>query len=97
MTTILKPRVMQKILTHNRDYQRAVALLNQQWEPDDQLLFHDVLQAPDVQFARQLQVAKLVQGQVDLSDYQAVNKLLMQHDSWFSPAARQELLAPFRE
>lgn len=95
MTTILNPQAMQKVLTHSKEYQRAVGLLNKQWDPDEQALFRNVLQAADVQFARQLQIAGLIKGRVNLSDYQAVNQLLMQHDDWFSPSAHQTLLAPF--
>lgn len=88
---------MQKVLTHSSEYQRAVGLLNKRWDPDEQPIFRNVLQAADVQFARQLQIAGLVKGRVNLHDYQAVNQLLMQHDDWFSTSARQALLAPFMD
>lgn len=88
---------MQKVLTHSDDYRRAVGLLNKNWDPDDQQFFRNVLQSADVQFARQLQIAGLIKGHVNLNDYQEVNQLLMQHDSWFSPSARKTLLAPFMD
>lgn len=97
MTTILNPQAMQKLLTHSIEYQRAVGLLNKRWDPDEQPIFRNVLQSADVQFARQLQIAGLVKGKIDLGDYQAVNQLLMQHDSWFSESARRTLLAPFMD
>lgn len=97
MTTILNPQAMQKVLTHSKEYQRAVGLLNKRWDPDEQPIFRNVLQAADVQFARQLQIAGLVKGRVNLADYQAVNQLLMQHDDWFSATAHQTLLAPFMD
>lgn len=97
MTTILNPQAMQKVLTHSKEYQRAVGLLNKRWDPDEQPIFRNVLQAADVQFARQLQIAGLVKGRVDLSNYQAVNQLLMQHDDWFAASARKTLLAPFMD
>ena len=97
MTTLLNPQAMQKVLTHSSEYQRAVGLLNRRWDPDEQPIFRNVLQAADVQFARQLQIAEVVKGKVNLKSYQEVNQLLMQHDLWFSPAARKSLLAPFVE
>lgn len=97
MTTMLNPEAMQKVLLHSKEYQRAVGLLNQNWDPDSQPIYRDVLQAADVYFARQLQVAGLIHGRVDLGDYRAVNQLLMQHDQWFSESARQALLAPFQD
>lgn len=86
---------MQKVLTHSKEYQRAIGLLNKQWNPDEQPIFRNVLQSADVQFARQLQIAGLVKGKINLGNYQAVNQLLMQHDSWFSESARKTLLNPF--
>ena len=82
---------MQKVLTHSKEYERAIGLLNKRWDPDEQPIFRNVLQSADVQFARQLQI----KGKVDLSSYQEVNQLMMQHDSWFSESARKTLLSPF--
>ena len=95
MTTILNPQAMQKVLTHSKEYERAIGLLNKRWDPDEQPIFRNVLQSADVQFARQLQIAGLIKGKVDLSSYQEVNQLMMQHDSWFSESARKTLLSPF--
>lgn len=97
MAMILNPQAMHKVLTHSKEYQRAVGLLNLCWDPDEQPVFRNVLQSADVQFARQLQIAGLIKGKVDLSNYQAVNQLLMQHDLWFAESARQTLLAPFMD
>ena len=95
MTTILNRQAMQKVLTHSKEYERAIDLLNKRWDPDEQPIFRNVLQSADVQFARQLQIAGLIKGKVDLSSYQEVNQLMMQHDSWFSESARKTLLSPF--
>ena len=97
MTTILNPRAMQHVLTHSQEYQRAVGLLNENWDPDDQPIYCNVLEAADVHIARQLQLAGLIGGRVDLNNYRAVNQLIMRHDQWFSPSARQALLAPFQD
>ncbi len=60
MTTILNPQAMQKVLTHSKEYERAIGLLNKRWDPDEQPIFRNVLQSADVQFARQLQIAGLI-------------------------------------
>jgi hypothetical protein len=88
---------MQRVLTHSDEYRRAVGLLNENWDPDDQPIYRNVLEAADVHFARQLQLAGLLAGTTDLSNYQSVNQLIMRHDQWFSPGARQALLAPFQD
>lgn len=35
MTTILNPQAMQKVLTHSKEYERAIDLLNKRWDPDE--------------------------------------------------------------
>ncbi|WP_373842726.1 hypothetical protein [Limosilactobacillus sp.] len=97
MATILNPQAMQRVLTHSSEYRRAVGLLNEDWDPDSQPIYRDVLEAADVHFARQLQVAGLIDGTTDLDDYRAVNQLIMRHGQWFSASARQALLAPFQD
>lgn len=97
MATILNPQAMQKLLSHGTEYRRAIGLLNENWNPDDQPIYRDVLQAADVYFARQLQATGLIRGRVDLANYRSVNQLLMHHDQWFAKSARQALLAPFQE
>lgn len=39
MTTILNPQAMQKVLTHSKEYERAIGLLNKRWDPDEQRSF----------------------------------------------------------
>lgn len=97
MTTLLNPQAMQRVLTHSEEYRRAVGLLNENWDPEDQPIYRNVLEAADVHFARQLQMAGLVGGTTDLGDYRAVNQLIMHHDQWLSTGARQALLAPFQD
>lgn len=94
---LLPPTAMLAVLTHSKDYVRAAALLNEEWEPDSQPIYRDVLAARDVVFARQLQRGGLLSGRVDLSDYRAVNQLIIDHDQWLGASARQELLRPFQE
>ena len=95
MTELLKPTVMKQILTHSKEYQRAVKLLNVDWDLGNQMLFQDRVMAADIILARQLQHHHLIIGNVNLDDYQAVGQLLSQHSQWFSGAARFELLKPF--
>ena len=95
MTELLKPTVMKQILTHSKEYQRAGKLLHVDWDLGNQMRFRDRVMAADVILARQLQHHRLVIGNVNLDDYQAVGQLLSQHSQWFSWAARFELLKPF--
>lgn len=97
MTMLLNPQAMQRVLTHNEEYRRAVGLLNEDWDSDAQPIYRNVLEAADVHFARQLQIAGLISGTTDLNDYRAVNQLIMRHDQWFSAGARQALLDPFQD
>jgi hypothetical protein len=94
---LLKPALMKAVLIHDQDYQRAVGLLNENWDPDDQPIYRDVLEARDITFARRLQRSGLVPGKVDLSDYQSANQLLVRHPQWFSAGSRQALLTPFAD
>lgn len=94
---LLKPALMKAVLIHDQDYQRAVGLLNENWDPDNQPIYRDVLEARDITFARRLQRSGLVPGKVDLSDYQSANQLLVRHPQWFSAGSRQALLTPFTD
>lgn len=97
MTELLKPTVMKQILTHLKEYQRALKLLNVDWDLGDQILFRDRVTAADVILAKQLQQHHLIVGNVNLDDYQEVSRMLNQHAQWFSGSARYELLKPFNE
>lgn len=97
MTELIKPVVMKQILTHSREYQRALKLLNVDWDLGDQMLFRDRVTGADVILARQLQHHHLIIGNVNLDNYQAVSQLLAQHAQWFSGGGRRELLKPFNE
>lgn len=94
---LLPPEMMAAVLSHNNQYIRAIGLLNEDWDPDDQPIYRNVLEAGDVVFARDLQAVRLVAGRVDLKNYRAVNQLLVRHEQWFSAGARRELLRPFQE
>lgn len=94
---LLKPMVMKSVLTHDQNYVRAIGLLNENWDPDDQPIYRNVFEAGDVGIARQLQNAGLVNGKVNLADYQAVSQLLARHPQWFSAGSRQALLRPFQD
>ena len=48
MTELLKPTVMKQILTHSKEYQRAVKLLNVDWDLGNQMLFRDRVMAADI-------------------------------------------------
>lgn len=94
---LLPPALYKSVLTHDRTYVRAVALLNEEWETADQPLYRNAIGETDVAIARQLQAAGLVAGTVPLNDYQAVSRLLSRHSQWFSPAGSRALLAPFQD
>ena len=94
---LLRPAVLKSVLVHDQTYIRAVGLLNENWDPDSQPIYRNVLGKSTVAVARQLQRAGLVVGKTDLTDYRAVSQLLARYPDWFAPSGRQALLRPFQD
>lgn len=92
---LLPPQYLQHVLNNDQEYQQAQKLLSMDWNEEPNALYHQQAEPSVVQLARSLQSTGLVKGRVDLSDYQSVSKLVGQHDRWFSPNAKRELLRPF--
>ena len=80
---------------YKRQFQHAAALLHDDWDPNEGGLFREMLQVADIEMARALQKAGMIKGSWQLDDYGQVKDLLALHAEWFSPAARNTLLAPF--
>lgn len=97
MSKLIKPEMMQQILTHSQGYYRAIRLLNLNWDLGDQILFRDQVLPGDVNFARQLQDHQLINGKVNLNNYQEVSQMISGHPAWFTERAQQALLDPFND
>lgn len=95
MSKLIKPEMMQQILTHSQVYYRAIKLLTLNWDLGEQLLFRDQVLPGDVAFARQLQNHQLINGKVNLDNYQEVSQMIARHPAWFTERAQQALLSPF--
>ena len=96
MMAELSPTQMRDILTHGTRYQRAVQLLNEDWDFGQSPVSKQLVDAVDVSWAHLLQDAQLIPGRVDLHDYRDASQLLARYPEWFSNAGRQALLAEFR-
>lgn len=92
---LLPPNQLSHVLRHDQIFTQAIALLKDDWEPDANQMFHQPMTPNVIELARALQQANLVPGRWQLSDYRQVSELIAQHGNWFSPAARQALLALF--
>ncbi|MFR0591915.1 hypothetical protein ACLUWM_01390 [Limosilactobacillus mucosae] len=92
---LLPPSYMLAAMKHDQTFQHAVALLHDDWDPNEGGLFREMLQVADIKMARALQKAGMIKGSWQLDDYGQVKDLLALHAEWFSPAARNTLLAPF--
>lgn len=93
--TYLTPADMQSVLVHDVSYTRAVRLLSENWDTEDNHLFSDRIKTADVIWARKLQRAGLIHGKHDLSTYEGAQKFIIAHDDWLMPAAKNELLKDF--
>lgn len=92
---LLPPSYMLAAMKHDQTFQHAVALLHDDWDPNEGGLFREMLQVADIEMARALQKAGMIKGSWQLDDYGQVKDLLALHAEWFSPAARNTLLTPF--
>lgn len=92
---LLSPSYLMAAMRHDQTFQHAAAMLHDDWDPNEGGLFREMLQAPDIEMARALQQAGMVKGRWQLDDYGQVKDLLALHAEWFSPTARNALLASF--
>lgn len=92
---LLPPSYMLAAMKHDQTFQHAVALLHDDWDPNEGGLFREMLQVADIEMARALQKVGMIKGSWQLDDYGQVKDLLALHAEWFSPAARNTLLTPF--
>lgn len=93
--SLLPPSYMLAAMKHDQTFQHAAALLHDDWDPNEGGLFREMLQVADIEMVRALQKAGMIKGSWQLDDYGQVKDLLALHAEWFSPAARNTLLAPF--
>lgn len=93
--TYLSPADMQSVMVHDVSYQRAIRLLSENWDTQENHLFSDLIKTSDVVWARKLQTAKLIKGKRDFTQYKDVRQFIVAHDEWLTPAAKRELLSSF--
>lgn len=92
---LLVPADLQSVLSHDESYRRAVNLLTENWDPEQNHLFSDLVKSSDVIFAQKLQTTNLIKGKFSLSDYQQVQYFISNHEQWLTQSAKNELLKSF--
>ncbi|WP_338207778.1 hypothetical protein [Lactiplantibacillus paraxiangfangensis] len=95
MSEPLNPDDMQALLTHNRRYQRAVAILKDQWQlimADETLAYRQQITPTDLQFARALLRSGTLTSRFNFDNYAGVQTLRQHYGSLLSGAAQQWLV-----
>lgn len=95
MSEPLNPDDMQALLTHNRRYQRAVAILKDQWQlimADETLAYRQQITPADLQFARALLRSKTLTSRFNFESYAGVQTLRQHYGSLLSGAAQRWLV-----
>ncbi|MFC6181720.1 hypothetical protein [Lactiplantibacillus daowaiensis] len=98
MTIPLKPTDMQSLLTHDHRYQRAVAVLHDDWltiMADETRADRQRIQPDDLYFAQALLASGAVTSQADFTSYAGVQALRQRLGNQLSPAAQQALIKPY--
>lgn len=98
MSEPLKPQDMQSLLTHDRRYQRAAAVLNGQWQlimADEDLPYRQQITADDLQFAQALLRSQTLASRWDFESYAGVQQIRQHFGSQLSPAAQRWLVRPY--
>jgi len=98
MTQPLNPVDMQSLLTHDRRYQRATAVLLDQWQrviADESLPYRQQITVDDLVLARALLENATVMSQFDFEHYAGVQQLRQHFGSQLSVAAQNWLVQKY--
>ncbi|MFB9769014.1 hypothetical protein [Lactiplantibacillus modestisalitolerans] len=95
MVEALKPTDMQSLLTHDRRYRRALALLNGTWQAvlaEEPQRYRQQILIDDVRFAVALMRSGAVKSTCDFDSYAGVQHLIRRWGSLLSTEARGWML-----
>ncbi|RRK10257.1 hypothetical protein D1831_08460 [Lactiplantibacillus garii] len=95
MSQPLDPENMQSLLTHDRRYQRAAAVLNGQWQvvmAEETLPYRQRITRDDLQFARALLASGSLTSRFSFDSYAGVQAIRQHYGNLLSPAAQTWLV-----
>ncbi|ALO05352.1 hypothetical protein N7X57_14255 [Lactiplantibacillus paraplantarum] len=94
----LKPDDMQSLLTHDRRYQRASAILTDQWQrimADEELAYRQQITIDDLRFAKALLASELLTSSFEFEHYAGVQHLRQHYGSHLTGAAQKWLVQKY--
>ena len=98
MPTPLNPDDMQSLLTHDRRYQRAAAILANQWQrilADEDLAYRQQITVADLRFAKALLASGTLTSQFDFDHYAGVQQFRQHYGSQLTSAAQSWLVQKY--
>ncbi|MCG0730396.1 hypothetical protein IMAU60170_02654 [Lactiplantibacillus plantarum] len=98
MGTPLNPDDMQSLLTHDRRYQRASAILTDQWQriiADEDLAYRQQITIDDLQFAKVLLASETLTSQFEFDHYAGVQRLRQHYGSQLTSSAQHWLVQKY--
>jgi len=98
MAQPLNPADMQSLLTHDRRYQRATAILTDQWQhvmADETLPYRQQITVDDLTLARSLMRSATLTSQFDFETYAGVQQLRQHFGSQLSGIAQHWLVQKY--
>ena len=94
----LNPVDMQSLLTHDRRYQRATAILTDQWQQimvDEALPYRQQITIDDLKLAQSLVRSATMESQFEFENYAGVQQLRQHFGSQLSGAAQNWLVRKY--
>lgn len=98
MAKPLKPADMQSLLTHDRRYHRAAAVLADRWQvvmADEDLPYRQRITRDDLQFARALVTSATLTSRFDFESYAGVQAIRQHFGNLLAPDAQAWLVQKY--
>lgn len=98
MNKPLDPSDMQSLLTHDRRYQRAAAILADHWQvvmAEEDLPYRQRIDRDDLAFAKALVASGTLTSRFDFTSYAGVQAVRQHFGSQLSPAAQAWLVRDY--
>lgn len=98
MTTPLDPQNMQSLLTHDHRYQRALAVLTDNWQAamaEESLPYRQQIDVDDLKFARALVMSATVTSEFDFESYAGVQQMRQHFGNQLNLTAQQWLVRKY--
>ncbi|MBO9165110.1 hypothetical protein C6Y11_00155 [Lactiplantibacillus pentosus] len=98
MVQPLNPDDMQSLLTHDRRYQRAAAILHDQWQrvsAEEDLAYRQQITVDDLRFAKALLASETLTSPFDFDHYAGAQQLRQHYGSQLTSAAQNWLVQKY--